>query len=221
MAFVLDCSVTMAWVFSDEASEQTDRLRESLVDDSAFVPALWPIETGNVLLMATRRGRIARNDWRRIRVALRALPINIDPVTTDRVWTAVIELAEANGISVYDAMYLELAQRLRLPLATLDRALAAAAQALRRRSAMESVILRTLPADRATPGHGECARCHSPSRAGPVLDRAGLLSVEDSRDSGGPTVPAGPNQPTPPESERALGRTPDRRRARHLERARD
>ena len=129
MAFVLDCSVTMAWVFSDEASEDTDRLRESLIDDSAFVPALWPIETGNVLLMATRRGRIDRNDWRRIRVALQALPINIDPVTTDRVWTAVVELAEVNGISVYDAMYLELALRLRLPLATLDRALATAAQA--------------------------------------------------------------------------------------------
>ena len=129
MAFVLDCSVTMAWVFSDEASEATDRLRESLIEDSAFVPALWPIETGNVLLMATRRGRIARNDWRRIRVALQALPINIDPVTTDRVWTAVIELAEANGISVYDAMYLELALRLRLPLATLDQGLAAVAEA--------------------------------------------------------------------------------------------
>ena len=129
MAFVLDCSVTMAWVFSDEASEATDRLRESLIEDSAFVPALWPIETGNVLLMATRRGRIARNDWRRIRLTLQALPINIDPVTTDRVWTVVIELAEANGISVHDAMYLELALRLRLPLATLDRALAAAAEA--------------------------------------------------------------------------------------------
>ena len=129
MAFVLDCSVTMAWVFSDEASDETDRLRESLIADSAFVPALWPIETGNVLLMATRRGRINRNDRRRIRVALQALPINIDPVTTDRVWTAVIELAEGTGISVYDAMYLELALRLRLPLATLDRALATAARA--------------------------------------------------------------------------------------------
>ena len=129
MAFVLDCSVTMAWVFSGEASAATDRLRESLIENSAFVPALWPIETGNVLLMATRRGRIARSDCRRIRLALQALPINIDPVTTDRAWTVAIELAEANAISVYDAMYLELALRLRLPLATLDRALAAAAEA--------------------------------------------------------------------------------------------
>ena len=43
MAFVLDCSATMAWIFSDEASEATDRLRESLIEGSAFVPALWPM----------------------------------------------------------------------------------------------------------------------------------------------------------------------------------
>ena len=129
MAFVLDCSVTMAWVFSDEASESTDRLRESLIEDTAFVPALWPIETGNVLLMATRRGRIATDDWQQIRENLEALPIHIDPVSTDRVLGAVLDLAHAHRISVYDAMYLELALRMRLPLATLDRALAAAAQA--------------------------------------------------------------------------------------------
>lgn len=129
MAFVLDCSVTMAWIFPDEASVLTNRLRESLVEDSAFVPALWPVETGNVLLTATRRGRIAKNDWRQIRESLQALPINIDPVSTDRVWSAVLDLADTYRISAYDAMYLELALRLRLPLATLDRELAAAAQA--------------------------------------------------------------------------------------------
>jgi len=62
-AFVLDCSVTMAWVFPDEASEATDRLRESMIRGGAFVPALWPVEVGNVLLhrnpsWANRRGRM-------------------------------------------------------------------------------------------------------------------------------------------------------------------
>ncbi|MXY69584.1 MAG: type II toxin-antitoxin system VapC family toxin [Acidobacteriia bacterium] len=129
VAFVLDSSVTMAWIFPDEASVSTDLLRESLVEDSAFVPALWPVETGNVLLMATRRGRIAKDDWQQIRENLKALPINIDPVSTDRVWGAVLDLADTHRISAYDAMYLELALRLRLPLATLDRELAAAARA--------------------------------------------------------------------------------------------
>ncbi len=40
MAFVLDCSVTMAWVFPDEATDATDWLRDSLVEDRAFVPSL-------------------------------------------------------------------------------------------------------------------------------------------------------------------------------------
>ena len=126
MAFVLDCSVTRAWVFPDEANESTDRLRDSLIEGSAFVPSLWPVEVGNVLLVATRRGRITRNDWHRIHANLGSLPIEIDPVSTTRVWGVALELAAEHRLSVYDAMYLELAMRLQLPLATLDSALGAA-----------------------------------------------------------------------------------------------
>lgn len=129
MAFVLDCSVAMAWVFPDEATEATGRLRDSLVDDRAFVPSLWPIEVGSVLLAATQRGRVGTNEWRQICASLEALPIEIEPVSTSRVWGATLRLASEHGLSVYDAMYLELAQRMRLPLATLDKALAAAAEA--------------------------------------------------------------------------------------------
>ena len=130
MAFVLDCSVTMAWIFHDEATRDTDRLRDSLVEDKAFVPSLWPVEVGNVLLVATRRGRVRVDEWPEIRANLEALPIEIDPVATSRVWGASLELAETHQISVYDAMYLELAVRLQLPLASLDRALLAAARAV-------------------------------------------------------------------------------------------
>ena len=129
MAFVLDCSLTMAWMFPDEATEATDRLREALLDTRAFVPALWPVETANALLVATRRGRIGQGEWPEIRAYLDALPIEVDPVSGFRTWGAAFDLANAHGISVYDAMYLELAERMRMPLATLDRALRAAAQA--------------------------------------------------------------------------------------------
>ena len=128
MAFVLDCSVTMAWVFPDEATEATNQLRDSLVEGRAFVPSLWPVEVGNVLLVATRRNRIRVDDWQEIRASLEALPIEIDPVTTSRAWGASLELARTHQLSVYDAMYLELAMRLQLPLATLDRALHGAAR---------------------------------------------------------------------------------------------
>ena len=129
MAFVLDCSVAMAWVFADEASEATDRLRDSLVEARAFVPSLWPVEVGSVLLAATRRGRLRADEWPHVCASLDALPIEIDPVSKSRVWGPALALAHEHGLSVYDAVYLELALRMRLPLATLDRALAAAAQA--------------------------------------------------------------------------------------------
>jgi len=128
MTFVLDCSVTMAWVFPDEASESTDALRESLLKNSAVVPVLWPIEVGSVLLVATRRGRITEDDWPRIRDDLEALPIDVDPESCDRVLNTVLPIANEHKLSVYDAMYLELALRLGLPLATLDQELTAAGQ---------------------------------------------------------------------------------------------
>ncbi len=127
--FVLDCSLAMAWVFPDEATETTDRLLDALTDGRAFVPALWPVEVASVLLVATRRRRIAETDWPRIRRNLDALPIRIDPAATSRIWDEVLEAAHAYRLSVYDSMYLELAIRMQLPLATLDAALAAAGRA--------------------------------------------------------------------------------------------
>ncbi len=128
MAFVLDCSITMAWLFSDEATKATDRLRATLIDSRVFVPSLWPVEVGNALLVATRHRRIRAAEWPQIRGFLSALPIEIDPVSMARTWGPSLELARVHQLSVYDAMYLELAMRLRMPLATLDRALRNAAQ---------------------------------------------------------------------------------------------
>ncbi len=129
MAFVLDCSMTMAWVFSDKTNEFTDALRDSLLKENAVAPVLWPIEVGNVLLVAMRRGRITTEDWIRIRDDLDALPIDIDPDSYERVLDTVLPLADEHALSVYDAMYLELALRRGLPLATLDRKLIEAANA--------------------------------------------------------------------------------------------
>lgn len=79
MAFVLDCSMTMAWVIPDEATAATDRLRDALLETRAFVPALRLIETANVLLVATRRGRIAQDEWPGLLAHLDALSIDICP----------------------------------------------------------------------------------------------------------------------------------------------
>lgn len=129
MPFVLDCSLTMAWVFPDEATDATNALRESLVNDMAIVPVLWPMEVGNVLLVATRKGRIRVQDWKRIQGDLASLPIEIDAETPERVWQAIIPLAYKHKLSAYDAAYLELAARFKLPLATLDKELRTACRA--------------------------------------------------------------------------------------------
>ena len=72
--------------------------------------------------------RIDADEWPHIRASLEALPIEIEAVSLSRVWGSALALAGRYDPSDYDATYLELALRMRLPLATLDRALAAAAK---------------------------------------------------------------------------------------------
>ena len=71
---------------------------------------------------------MSEDDWQRIRDDLVALPIDIDPESCDRVLDSVLPIANDYRLSVYDAMYLELALRRGLPLATLDTELVAAGE---------------------------------------------------------------------------------------------
>ncbi|HET6195084.1 MAG TPA: type II toxin-antitoxin system VapC family toxin, partial [Acetobacteraceae bacterium] len=60
---------------------------------------------------------------------LRKYDIAVDTETDSFAWTSTLQLADRFGLTVYDASYLELAQRMHLPLATLDRRLQSAAAA--------------------------------------------------------------------------------------------
>lgn len=102
-------------------------LLDRVCDEGANAPQLWPIEALNGLLMAERRKRIDSVLRRRLTGFLQALPIEIDTETAGLTWTEIAELAERHRLTSYDATYLELALRLGLPLATTDKALAAAA----------------------------------------------------------------------------------------------
>jgi predicted nucleic acid-binding protein len=79
---------------------------------------------------AERGGRIDASRRRRLAGFLYDLPISLDAETASQAWTRTVGLAERFALSAYDAAYLELAQRHRLPVATLDRGLRAAATAL-------------------------------------------------------------------------------------------
>jgi predicted nucleic acid-binding protein len=130
MTFVVDSSIALTWCFEDEATQTADALLAQLTDDGAYAPSLWPLEVLDILVTAQRRGRIT-SEARQNRLALlHALPITIDTETAGQAWTITNMLAERYGITLLNATYLELAQRLNLPLATLNPKLRAAAQAL-------------------------------------------------------------------------------------------
>ena len=131
MPFVLDCSVALAWLLPDERGSPADDLADELQRSTAVVPAIWPYEVSNALLVAQRRARISDDDLRRMRRALAALPIEVEAVASDHVLSTVSDLGRRLEITSYDAAYVELAARRRLPLATLDDRLRKACTALK------------------------------------------------------------------------------------------
>lgn len=127
MAFVIDASVTMAWCFEDEATDAADEVLGRLVLEGVVVPAVWPLEVANVLVVAERRRRLSEAQATRFTKLLGELPIEVD-LTRLRIGD-VAALARKHGLSSHDASYLMLAEQRGLPLATLDERLAAAAAA--------------------------------------------------------------------------------------------
>lgn len=130
MTFVLDNSLAMAWCFVDEQTPVTTGLLDLATETGAFAPSLWPYEAANALAMALRRQRIQPAEYTQLIDFLRSLPVTLDTASMDRAWDASAALATRFRLSVYDAAYLELAQRTGLPLATLDRPLRMAAATL-------------------------------------------------------------------------------------------
>jgi predicted nucleic acid-binding protein len=130
VSFVVDASLTLAWYFEDEATPATEALLDRLAMNGAVVPALWRLEVGNGFQMAFRRKRIDKAYRDTALTELAAMPITIDAETDTHAWTTTLRLSERFTLSLYDAAYLELAQRRDLPLASLDKQLRAAGHAL-------------------------------------------------------------------------------------------
>ena len=108
--FVLDASVVLAWCFEGEEEPLAELALDSLQAGEASVPPIWPVEVGNALLVAERRGRTKPAGTTRSLELIRNLRIRI-----------VEDGAGADPSG--DAAYLALAIREGLPLATLDSAL--------------------------------------------------------------------------------------------------
>lgn len=124
----LDASVTLAWCFEDENSAEVQALMLRVAQAGACVPSLWRYEVANTLHLAVRRKRINQAQRDAAIVELAALDIQTDAESDAHIWSATLQLAARYDLTVYDASYLELAARRRLPLATCDAALIAAAK---------------------------------------------------------------------------------------------
>jgi predicted nucleic acid-binding protein len=126
---VIDCSITMSWCFADEDDAYAKGILAAMPSLHAVVPSHWPLEVAHTLLKGERRGRITEGESTRFLTLLGSLSITIDAETASRSFRESLILARTHQLSSYDGAYLECAQRLGLPLATLDERLKVAATA--------------------------------------------------------------------------------------------
>lgn len=124
-AFVVDAPVTAAWFLPDEATPFTETALHATATSDVWVPALWPLEIGNLLLSEQRRKRITDAKRRELVAAAAALRLRVDREPVSMV--ALDALAARHRLTAYDSAFLELSLRRGLPMATLDSALLAAA----------------------------------------------------------------------------------------------
>ena len=125
---VLDASVALAWCFPDESNDAADQILASLENYSLLIPAIWPLEIANALLVGERTQRLHETEAQRFLELLEGLPLIQDTAPLKEAVVQVLPLARKYNLSAYDAAYLELAARRRAPLATLDKRLRKAAE---------------------------------------------------------------------------------------------
>lgn len=129
MTLVVDASVGFAWVYPGQATLETDDLLNKVADGAqVVVPALWFLEMANVLLIAQRRQRLTAAQRKIALGTLTAMQFTMDDEGARNAFDTISDLAEKNGLTIYDATYLELALRRSLPLASRDQALRRAAK---------------------------------------------------------------------------------------------
>jgi predicted nucleic acid-binding protein len=127
--FVVDCSIAMTWLFI-EATPTTAGLFDRLATETVLVPAWWFVEIANVLTLAERKGRITPAQSGAFIADLGKLDIEQDDQAPGRAFAHLLPLCRTHQLTSYDAIYLDLAVRSNLPLATLDDDLRKAARKL-------------------------------------------------------------------------------------------
>jgi predicted nucleic acid-binding protein len=125
MRFILDASIVITWAMADEIHPVADLAFHEIQSGSVIVPGIFWYEIQNILVLNERRNRISITDSSRFLREFEQFSIQ---TVYPQDWIQIMDLSRNYKLSVYDAAYLALAIRDRLPLATLDKELRAAAQ---------------------------------------------------------------------------------------------
>lgn len=125
--FVLDASVALAWLLDDPVPAYALKVKGSLRNTRPLVPSLWTLEMANALAVGERRGNLTSDQVVRSRRLVEQLLGETIEVTGAVTFRQVLASARSFRLTAYDALYLETARSEGVPLATVDRALRAAA----------------------------------------------------------------------------------------------
>lgn len=128
VAFVVDNSVAVAWLYPGQATAYTERVLESSGTSTLHTSFIWPAEFANAATVMVNRGILTDELGTEMIRMVDTLGLVIDRTPVDL--RVLYQVSRRYGLSAYDASYLELAMRLNIPLATRDKALMKASQTL-------------------------------------------------------------------------------------------
>lgn len=127
---VIDTSVALQWCFEDEGGLLPALALDRLDQEQGIVPSLFFVELSNALVLAQRRGRLTEGDSLDFVATIESLNLAVDRQGAYRALYEVRAVATSEGLTSYDATYLELAKRTGATLATGDRQLREACRRL-------------------------------------------------------------------------------------------
>ena len=128
VACIVDNSVVVAWLYPGQATQYTERLLERSGSSTLHASFIWPAEFANAASVMVKRGILTDELGAEMIRMVDAFDLVVDRTPADL--RQIYQISRRYGLSAYDASYLELAIRLKLPLATRDATLKKASQTL-------------------------------------------------------------------------------------------
>ena len=118
MRAVVDTNVVAYYVLGTPEFDVEVREFWRRVEDPT-APALWEAELANVIRMSVRGDVLTKEDApAKLRLAGQ---LGIHSVSVRKLWQGSLQRALESGVPVYDTLFVELADREQLPLATFDK----------------------------------------------------------------------------------------------------